>query len=240
MKLIDAHCHLFDLKGYELPEDILPVVIGYSHRSNQKAVQIAKGKYPYVLGIAPQTVVKQGVEKLDEWIDFISENKPNAIGEVGLDYKWARNLMDVTNQKIVFEKMMELADKLDVPIVIHSRNNPENNEVPKNAIDEIIEMIDGRKALMHFFSGTKEQAERIVANGGYISIVHLHSKERRRIINNIALDRLLVESDSPFIGRTPDSIREAVSYIAEIKGITNEEVAEATAKNAMEFFGFEV
>ena len=94
--------------------------------------------------------------------------------------------------------------------------------------------------MMHFFSGTLEQAEKIVANGGYISIVHLHSKERRRIINNIALDRLLVESDSPYIGRTPDSIREAIYYIAEIRGMEEKEVAEATAKNAMRFFDFEV
>jgi TatD DNase family protein len=238
--LVDSHCHLFDLKKYTLPDDIYPVVVGYSHSSNKKAVACAKGKYPFVLGIAPQTAIKHGVEHLGEWADFIRENKPNAIGEIGLDYKWAEKMEHVEAERTVFRAMIDLADELDLPIVIHSRNNPKEDEVPKDAVADILEMIQGKRVLMHFYSGSVEYAERIVEDGGYISIVHLHSKERRKVINTVPLDRLLVESDSPFVGRTPDAIREAVDYIAEVKGIPKEEVASKTTENAMRFFGFEV
>lgn len=238
--LVDSHCHLFDLKKYELPGDIYPVVVGYSHSSNKKAVACAKGKYPFVLGIAPQTAIKHGTENLDEWTDFIRESKPNAIGEIGLDYKWAENMEHVETEKTVFRAMIDLADELNLPLVIHSRNNPNDNEVPKDAVSDILELIQGKRVLMHFYSGSVEYAEKIVADGGHISIVHLHSKERRKVINTVPLDRLLVESDSPFVGRTPDSIREAVEYIAEVKGIPAEEVAAKTTENAMRFFGFEV
>ena len=93
---------------------------------------------------------------------------------------------------------------------------------------------------MHFYSGGEEQAVRITVAGGYISIMHLHSKERRKVINSVQLDRLLIESDSPYVGRTPETVREAAAYIAEIKGLAVDEVAKATAENAMRFFGFKV
>jgi TatD DNase family protein len=214
-------------------------VAGFSHSSNRKAAELAKGKgYPFSLGIAPQTAIKEDISKLDEWVAFIREARPNAIGEVGLDYKWARTMEDVEKQRMVFTRMIGLADEMGLPLVIHSRNNPNDNEVPKDAIEEIIGMVKGKRVLMHFFSGTAEQAGRIVADGGYISITHLHSKERRKVINTVALDRLTVESDSPYVGRTPEAVREAVAYIAEIKGIGAEEVAEKTTENAKRFFGF--
>ncbi len=234
--LVDSHCHLYDMKNYQVPEDILPVVIGYSNSSNIKTVEIATGRYPYVLGIAPQTAVKRDISKLPEWVEFIKQNRPNAIGEVGLDYKWAQTRQDVEKQRMVFRTMIDLADEMDLPLVVHSRDNPNENEVPKNAIDEIIGMLKGKKVLMHFYSGTAEQAERIVSDGGYISIVPMRSKERRKVINTVELDRLVVESDSPYVGRTPESIREAIGYIAEVKEISKQEVAAKTAENAMRFF----
>jgi len=238
--IIDSHCHLYDLKNYTLPRDIYPVVVGYSYSSNKKAVAIAKGKYPFVLGIAPQSAIKHGTDRLEEWVEFIRESKPHAIGEVGLDYKWAETNEDVEAEKKVFSRMIELSDEMRIPLVIHSRNNPNDNDLPKNAVEDILEMVGERKVLMHFYSGSAELAKKIVDNGGYISIIHLHSKERRKVINSIPLERLLVESDSPFVGRTPDVIREAIDYISEVKQISREEVAKKTTENAMEFFGLEV
>ncbi|MEM5814854.1 MAG: TatD family hydrolase, partial [Candidatus Aenigmatarchaeota archaeon] len=110
--------------------------------------------------------------------------------------------------------------------------------VPENAIEDILPYLKGMKLVMHFFSGNAEQSERIAAMGGYISLTHIRSKEKRKIINNVPLDRLLVESDAPFIGRTPESIREAIAYIAEVKGLDAESVGRRTAQNAGEFFGF--
>ncbi|VVC03296.1 Tat-linked quality control protein TatD [Candidatus Bilamarchaeum dharawalense] len=240
MILIDSHTHLFEMKkDYLLPADIYPVVAGYSHGANKKATTFAKEHgYPFILGIAPQSTVKEGISKLDEWVGFIRQNKPNAIGEVGLDYKWAETRQQADNEKIVFQKMIELAKEMKLPLVIHSRNNPVENDVPKDAVEDILAMATGMKLLMHFYSGSEEQAMRIVENGGYISIMHLRSKERRKVINSVPLNRLLVESDSPYVGRTPESIREAIAYIAEVKNVGTAVVAKATSENAMKFFNF--
>lgn len=240
MVLVDTHSHLYDMKkGYVLPQDIFPVVVGYSYTSNRKAVECAHaGNYPLVLGIAPQTIVKEGASRLDDWVAAIREGRPNAIGEVGLDYKWARSIDDVVNEKAAFSRMVALAKELSLPLVIHSRDNPEDNGLPKNAIDDILGMLGGMRFVMHFFSGTAEQAEKVVAMGGYISVTHIRSKEKRKVINSVPLDRLFVESDSPYIGRTPETVREAAAYIAEVKGITADDAGKATAENAMKFFGF--
>ncbi len=240
MVLIDSHCHLFDMKNYLLPPDIFPVIVGYSHGSNKKAVESAKKGYPLALGIAPQTALKEDISKLDEWVEFIRNNKPNAIGEVGLDYKWAQTKADVEKQKTVFRRMVGLAKEMALPLVIHSRNNPLENEVPKNAINDIIDMVDGMQVLMHFYTGNEMQAAKIVSNGGYISAIHLRSKERRKVINTVPLDRLLIESDCPYVGRTPETVREAVAYIAEVKNLDVDTVAKATTQNAMRFFKFRV
>jgi len=243
MTLVDSHTHLYDMKkGYALPPDIFPVVVGYSHTSNHKALECARaGGYPVVLGIAPQTTVKEGISKIDEWVAFIRESRPNAIGEVGLDYKWAQSAEQVENEKLAFARMVALAKEMGLPLVIHSRDNPGDNGLPKDAIEDILDMVGaagGLRLLMHFFSGSAEQAARVVAMGGYISVAHIRSKERRKVINSVPLDRLLVESDSPYIGRTPETVREAAAYIAEVKGIGIEEAARVTTENAMRFFGF--
>ncbi|MBI5046960.1 TatD family hydrolase, partial [Candidatus Micrarchaeota archaeon] len=244
MTIVDSHCHLFDLKNYILPSDIYPIVVGYSHSSNKKAASF-QGKYPTVLGIAPQTAIKEGLSSIDEWVDFIHSQKPNAIGEIGLDYKWAENQEAVEKQRVLFNRMLELSKSLHLPVVIHSRNNPRENdvEVPKNAIDEILDTLEKQKItkfLMHFYSGNELQAQRIVSLGGYVSILALRSKERKKVINIVPLERLLVESDCPYVGRNPEIVRDAVGYIAEVKSIKPEKVEVQTTKNAQEFFGFKI
>jgi len=245
MVLVDAHCHLFDIKRYDIPKDIIPVVVGYSDSSNKKAFALAKTKnYPFVLGIAPQTAIKEGLDKLESWVSFIRESKPNAIGEIGLDYKWARNKEDVEKERALFRKMIALADEMRLPMVIHSRDKPndiirKDDGVPIAAVDECIKMMEGKRFVMHFFSGTEEQAVRAIELGGYISIIHMRSKERRKVINSVPMDKILIESDAPFVGRTPESIREAVDYIAEVKDMEPEIVAKMSADNAMRFFGFQ-
>jgi len=243
MVYVDSHTHLYDMrKGYALPPDIYPVIVGYSHGSNRKAVDTAKaGGFPFALGIAPQTTIKNGTAQLEEWVDFIRASRPNAIGEVGLDYKWAQNSAQVEGEKLVFGRMVALAKEMNLPLVIHSRDKPDtNNEngVPNDAVGDILGMISGTRFLMHFYSGTAEQAARIVGMGGMISVAHMRSKERRKVINTVPLDRLLIESDSPYVGMAPETVRDAAAYIAEVKGIGAGEVADATARNAMGFFNF--
>ncbi len=234
------------MKGYVLPADIAAVVVGYSPGSNAKAAEWGRKGHPIALGIAPQTAIRrEDIAQLDSWVDFIRQARPNAIGEAGLDYKWAKDGADVAKEREVFEAMIGLAKEMGLPLVIHSRNRPDGNGaggggVPKDAIEDILGMVEGMRFVMHFYSGDEKQAERVVGMGGFISVTHMRSKERRKVINAVPLDRLMVESDAPYVGRTPDVVREAVAYIADVKGLGAEEVGKRTAENAMRFFGFRV
>ena len=235
MLLVDSHCHLDRIRDYSLHAGLIPVTVGYSHSSNQKATAIAKKlSIPFVLGIAPQTAIKEDLSKLDEWIAFIRQNKPNAIGEVGLDYHWAKDEHDIEKEKIVFNRMLDLAQEMRLPLVIHARQ----------ATSDVLDFLALRKFdmpfMLHFFSGTLHEAQRAVGMGGYISITPLHSKTRREAIKATGLERLLVETDAPYVARKPEDVIKAVEYISEVKDVNWEEVAEKTAENAIKFFSIKV
>jgi TatD DNase family protein len=230
MLLVDSHCHLDRIPDYKLPDNLIPVTVGYSHSTNQKALQIGKKlKIPYVLGIAPQTAIKEDLSKLDEWIDFIKSNPPNAIGEVGLDYHWAKNEHDIEKEQIVFRRMLDLSQEMDLPLVIHARN----------AVHDVLDFLQLRNLknpfMMHFFSGTLAEAKRAIDLGGLISITPLHSKGRRQVIKEIDLEHLLIETDAPYVVRKPEEVIKAAEYICEIK-LKLDEVTKVTADNAIRFF----
>lgn len=235
MLLIDSHCHLDRIPEYKIPADLIPVTVGYSHSSNKKAADIGRRlNIPFVLGIAPQTAIKEDISKIDEWIEFVKNSKPNAIGEVGLDYHWAKNENDIEKEQIVFRRMLDLADEMHLPLVIHARQ----------AAHDVLDFIQLRNLshpfMMHFFSGTPSEAKRAVDLGGLISIAPIHSKTRRQVIESIELRHLVVETDAPYVVRTPEEVIKSVEYIAEVKGIEKEKVAEQTTENAKRFFGIEV
>jgi TatD DNase family protein len=232
MTLVDAHCHLDHLPKYKIHPGLLPVTVGYSHSSNQKAVVIAKEHgIPFVLGIAPQTAIKADLSMLDGWVAFIRESRPNAIGEIGLDYHWAKSEQDVEKEKIVFERMLELAEEMRLPVVIHAR------QATHDTLDFLQLRNFNHGFMLHFFSGTLTDAKRAADMGGFVSIPPLHSKERRMAIEAVDLGQLLVETDAPYVSKTPDDVSKAVEYIAEVKGLSTETVEKRTAANAKRFFG---
>jgi len=231
MQLIDSHCHLDRLPKYKIPQGLIPVTVGYTHSSNVKAASIAKkNTIPFALGIAPQTAIKEDISKLDEWIDFIRKNSPNAMGEVGLDYHWAKNEHEQLLEQTVFRRMLGLAQEMKLPLVIHARK----------ATTEVLDFIQmecpGRPFMLHFFSGTLHDAKRAVEMGGLISIPPVMSKDRELAIEALGIESLLVESDAPYVGKTPDQTMEAVEHIAQIKKVKKELVIKQTADNAKRFF----
>ncbi len=233
--LVDSHCHLQEIKHYAI-KDVLPVVCGYSHPSNIKAAEMAKkSNLPFCLGIAPQSVIKlPDLAQLDEWIDYIKKQKPNAIGECGLDYHWAKEKKEIEREEITFYRMIELAEETRLPLVIHAR------QAMRDVIDALRIKNFGNRVMFHFFSGKMADAERAISNNSLISITPLHSKERREIIGKTPLENLVVETDAPYVGRTPDDVRQAIAYIAEIKKLDFEIVASQTARNALEFLNFTI
>jgi len=235
MLLVDSHCHLDRIPGYEKAENLIPVTVGYSHSTNRKAAQIGKRlNIPYVLGIAPQTAIKEDLSKLDEWVDFIRKQSPSAIGEVGLDYHWAKDEHDIEKEKAVLRRMLDLSEEMDLPLVIHARD----------ATHDVLDFLQLKNLknpfMMHFFSGSVSEAKRAIGLGGLISVTPLHSKGRRQVIGDVSMEHLLIETDAPYVVRRPEDVIKAAQYISEIKGADLEEVANATSENAIRFFGIEV
>lgn len=237
-RLVDSHCHLDSFKEHQLahlPTEILPVTAGYSHKSNRKNAEIAQRlRVPFSLGIAPQTAVFDGIDSLVEWESFIRSASPNAIGEIGLDFHWGKEEKHLADEKELFSRMLSLAESMGLPIVLHTR------KAEKEVLDSLDSFGWKRPFMMHFFSGDAELAVRAVQMGGIISIPPLHSKDRRKTIEAVPLEKLVAETDAPYITRGIEGVREAITYISEVKGIPFEEAASATARNSATFFKFEI
>ncbi len=228
--IIDSHCHLERFKNPTIPKDIFPICIGYSHESNMRTVKVAEQfNLPYVLGIAPQTAIFEGLNGLEDWISFIRSKKPKAIGEIGLDFHWAKNQEHIKLEYQLFERMLDLAEEMKLPVVIHSR---------KSDI-EVLEILKKRsvsKFLMHCYSGDEVLAQEIVRMGGILSIPPLHSSTRKKVITKIPLECLVVETDAPYLVREMVEVKKAIEYISSVKNIGQSLVEETTTRNAKSFF----
>lgn len=259
---IDTHSHL-NFKAFKIDyaqaierafrSDVKKIIIPSSNlETSKKAVKIAKefesiyaavGLHP--IHIDPSTALRAG-ENFDEaeLLKLAKSKKVIAIGETGLDYYHAR-AHDRTNaelQKEVFGKHLKLASRLNLPVIIHSRE----------AGDDILSILTGQNPLprgvFHCFSENWQFAQVILEMGFYFSftgiITFTKNQETFEVIKNTPLEKILIETDSPYM--TPESHRgernepayvvEVAKKIAELKKIPIEKVADQTTKNAIELF----
>jgi TatD DNase family protein len=231
----DAHCHLESCAGLPNPK-VLHISSGYSQESNAKNARIASqyANVYFCAGIAPQEAMKHQDAKIllvgwEEGIAALAEGgKLVAIGEIGLDYKWAANEEDKHLQMECFISQLQLAERLGLPVVIHSRD----------AEDECVEVLQSFNLLymMHCFSGRKEAAMKACEGRGIISIPPLRSKERKQFIRDLPIEKLVAETDAPYIGKTPADAAESIKMIAEIKGMEEAAVQKQTLLNTASFF----
>ncbi len=232
----DAHCHLESCAGVLLPH-ILYITSGYSHESNLKNLRVVQQYSNACLcaGISPQEAMKHKDVKilLVEWEDAISgaiadSGKLVAIGEIGLDYHWAKTDEEKFLQHECFISQLGLAERLSLPVVIHSRD----------AESECLEILRNfnLKFMMHCFSGKPETALEAASHNGIISVPPMRSKERKQFIRELPLEKLVAESDAPYIGKTPQDTLESIKMIAEIKGLQEEAARKQTLCNTVEFF----
>jgi len=246
--MIDIHAHLcfgdYDKDMASIisrcKQELSAVIIGSArYDEGLKALDLTE-KHPgflfSTLGYHP-TEGGGGPEKIMELIK-INREKIVGIGEVGLDHHWEKNIDKQKMQKEVFSHFIELARKLKKPIVIHSWD----------AEEECFEMVRAANvdAVFHCFSGTRELAKKIVENGFYISIstMVLFSKNIRKIAKDLPFDKLLLETDSPFLSPNkeqdtrnyPWNIKLSAEKIAELKKTTQEEVLRMAKENAVRVF----
>ena len=248
--MIDAHCHLtfeaFDSDREEIIRDLKKrlkaVIVSSTEVEDAQSVLKLCAEHPSflyaTLGLHPVYAPDMDDQKLESYLRFIRSRKSEivGIGEVGLDYHWVKEEAKRERMREVFLRFLELAHELDLPIVLHLRD----------AIDSGLRMvIDSQvnKVLFHCFSGKRQQAQEIASRGYYISLAPniLKSKDIKRAARALSLDRLVTETDSPYLdpegGRnTPQNVSLVIRRIAEVQGLTFEEVDRITTQNAQVLF----
>ena len=251
--IFDSHCHLNDENLYPRIDEVIEaakktgvkkfLVVGYDKASSLLAVDIAN-RYEEcyaAVGFHPTEIEGVTEEDYQEVVSLLSNKKVVAIGEIGLDYHWPEPGKEV--QQKWFRRQLELAREIGLPVVIHSRDAA--NDTMAILEEEEAGEIGG---VMHCYSYTKELAERVLRMGLYIGVGGvLTFKNARKLVETVEatpLDRIVIETDSPYLAPEPNrgkrnnsaNLRYVVAKLAEIKGITPEEAAEATYENAMRMY----
>ncbi len=251
--LFDTHVHL---NAEQYTEDLTEVinralsegvsqmvVVGFDRPTIKKAIELAEA-YDFLyasVGWHPVDAIDMTEEDL-LWIEKLAQHpKVVALGEMGLDYYWDKSPKDI--QKDVFRKQIQLARRVKLPIIIHNRD----------ATADIIEILKQEKAeevggIMHCFSGSPEIALECIKMNFYISlggpVTFKNAKQPKKVAEMVPLERLLIETDCPYLTphpfrgkrNEPKYVKLVAEQIAEIKGITLEEVSKATTENANKVF----
>ena len=251
--LFDTHAHYDDKKFDEdrdallssMKENGVGLVVNASFNVNSTKVAISLAeKYDFMYataGIHPNNVDSCDDETFAEIKRLAAHPRVKAIGEIGLDYYWEK--VDHEVQKEGFAKQIAIANELSLPFVIHCR------DACKDTLDILKSEYKGGGALMHCFSESKETAKILLdmglkfAIGG--TVTFKNNVRTVEAVKYIPLEHLVLETDSPYLAPTPHRgernsslyIHYVAERIAEIKGISAEEVEEATTQNAKNFFG---
>lgn len=256
MGLFDSHSHLNDEKFDEDREKTIDEIVksgvtnfitaGYSVESSKKAIEIAK-KYDFIYttaGVSPNDIPQDEDELWKQLVEIENIAKNNskvlAIGEIGLDYYW--NTENKELQKLAFIEQIKIANKLNLPIVIHTRE----------AVMDTLQILKENKVentgIFHCCPQNRELIKEGLKLGFYISfagpITFKSSKNAEEMINLVPDNRILIETDSPYLA--PEPVRGTrndcrnVKYIAEkiakAKNISLEEVSKITMQNVRELF----
>ncbi len=261
LSLIDTHCHL-DMKEFDDDRaEVLErakkagieamITVGSDLEGTVRAMKLS-GEYDFIyasIGIHPHDAKDFSDDiyrQLKEWATPLGKGgqrggKVVAIGETGLDYHYDHSPREV--QKEVFEKHLRLAGEADLPVIIHSR------EAQRDTL-EILRKSGMTTGVLHCFSGNREMAEEVMSMGFYISIAgpvtFKKAKELKEIAATIPDDYLLVETDAPYLspepfrGRRnePAYILHTLKQIADLRGLSLEDMARITTLNAKRLFGF--
>ena len=251
--LFDTHVHLNDDQFDDDLEEVIErarlngvervVVVGFDEKTIKRAMELID-TYDFMYAAIGWHPV-DAIDLTDSYLDWIEEltahPKVVAIGEIGLDYHWDKSPKDI--QQAVFRRQIQLAKKLDLPIIIHNRE----------ATEDVVAILEEEGAaevggIMHCFSGSPETAKRCLEMNFYISlggpVTFKNAVKPKEVAKEVPLDRLLIETDCPYLAphpyrgkrNEPSYVKLVAEQIAELKGISFEEVARVTTENANRLF----
>ncbi|MEY2371879.1 TatD family hydrolase [Lysinibacillus capsici] len=253
---IDTHVHLNADQYEEDLQEVIDraleakvermVVIGFDRKTIERTMQLIE-QYDFVYGVIgwhPVDAIDCTQQDL-EWIEQLASHpKIVGIGETGLDYYWDKSPKDV--QQELFRKQIQLAQKINLPIVIHNRDA--TGDVVQILREENAASVGG---VMHCFSGSVETARECIAMNFMISlggpVTFKNARLPKEVATEIALEHLMIETDAPYLAphphrgkrNEPAFVPLVAEEIARLKGLTIEEVAQATTANAKNFFGID-
>lgn len=261
MHLIDTHCHLSHFK----PEEIGGLVEGARKSGVEKIITVActleeagqclpiADEYENIwttVGVHPTQLNENIEHELEKVFEYAkNEEKVVSIGEIGLDYY--HDTAEHSLQAEYFIGQLNIARQLNKPAIIHCRGgkNPGENEQAFIDLIHILEKEGFRNGVVHCFSGNRVEADRIMDLGLMISftgiITYKNNEELRRVIKDMPLDRIMLETDAPYIAiegkqgepSKPEYVADIAKAISEIKNVPLKEVTRITTENAERFFG---
>ena len=252
--IFDTHCHLNSEELYSRIDEVLSeasivgvnkyLVVGWDKDSSLLAIELAhqyEGIYA-AIGIHPCDIEHTTDTDLIELMTHINDPKVVAIGEIGLDYHWVKDIEQRNRQKEWFIKQIELSNKYKKPISIHNRE----------AFEDCLKILKEHKPLyggvMHCYSGSVELLRDVLDLGLYIGLdgplTFTNAKTPKEVCEDVPLDRLVVETDSPYLAphplrgtvNEPKNIALVIDEIARIKGISKKHVLDALYTNSCNLF----
>lgn len=252
MYIVDSHCHLNFPQFTNLPEvleraknsDVKLMQTICTKLSEFKSVESIALKYPNIfcsVGVHPHEVEKEEFSQ-EKLLAFAQGKKVIGIGETGLDYFYQNS--DIQVQKKLFHQHIEVARELQMPVIIHTR------DAELDTLDILQQEMKKSffPALIHCFTSSQKFAEAVLEMGLYISISGIvtfkNAIQLQNIVKNIPIERLLVETDAPFLApqpyrgkvNEPAYTRNTLEFISKLKGITLEECAFHTTDNFFKLF----
>ena len=254
MKIIDTHCHLNDEALFKDLDNVINralkvgvekmVVIGWDETSSKLAIQIAE-QYDFVyavIGFHPENIFDINDEILYKTLELCKHPKVVGIGEIGLDYHWTKESEKRELQKEYFIKQIDFANKVGLPISIHSRE----------AFNDTLEILKAHKpshgGVMHCYSGSVENIQDIINLNLYIGldgpVTFTNSKTPKEVAAEVPLERLVVETDCPYLSphplrgtvNEPANISLIVDKIANLRQMSKKHLLDVLYKNSCELF----
>ena len=250
--MVDVHAHLTDQKFDDVEQVVLNaeengvgkiICSAYNLLSSQQAVDLSK-RFNQVyanVGIHPENVEEWSAETIKNLENLSKNSKIVAIGEIGLDYYWRQDTKE--KQKQIFVDQINLANKLNLPIVVHSR------EAMGDTIEILKNNRPNKESLLHCYSGSVESAKILMDLGFSFSfggvVTFSNAKTAVEVVKSLPIEKILLETDCPYLTpvpfrgkrNEPKNVVYVADMIARIKNMTIEEVAEKTTENAKRLFG---
>ena len=252
--IFDTHAHYdsgaFNADRFEIlesmPEKNVGLIVdpGCDLESSLDAIALAE-RYDFVyaaVGWHPEDIDKLTEDGFSQMERLIGHPKCVAVGEIGLDYYWDAEHKD--EQKALFIRQIELALRLDKPIIVHDR------EAHGDCLETVCRYPELR-GVFHCYSGSAEMAAELLKRGWYLGfdgpITYKNARKAIEVLEMCPLERMVIETDSPYLTPVPhrgkrndsSSLRYVIEKIAEVKGLSPLEVEEATFENGKRLFGLE-